>query len=146
MSKSSVESSAFYGPCIKWAKNLVVPILCVIGVTATSAPRAQQTFVYDYDTLGAYGRETVAHYNALFSDIETPCIETTGMFYTTQLGMRFVRPVVQSRHGTSLSKNVQDNSVSIFFESEECKYEITIKRWKKKNGSWDVDVLRNAKN
>lgn len=131
---------------IKWMGKLIVPVLCVIGATAISAPRAQQTYISDYDTLGAYGRETVVHYNALFSDTETPCMETTGMFYTTELGMRFVRPVVQSKAGARLAKNVEDNSVSIFFENEECRYEITVKRWKKKNGSWGADVLRNVKN
>jgi hypothetical protein len=144
--KISLVNSVVCRYCARWTKKLIVPILCVIGATAISVSRAQQSYIYDYDTLGAYGRETVVHYNALFDDTETPCLETTGMFYATQSGMRFVRPVVQSKHGTKVSQNAQENSVSILFESEECRYEITVKRWKKKNGSWGVDVLRNVKN
>jgi hypothetical protein len=112
------------------------------GAQSPDAYRRHETksLTLEFSNFGLDTSELLMDIGALFEGDGSNCPSSVGLFYITKKGIRLAFPARATRHSLSNTQDTERKFVRLGVESDDCRYEIDVKRLRKDGARWQPDA------
>jgi hypothetical protein len=125
-----------------WLSSVALASAALVCITPIRSQTPPGELTISPADVGLVGKETFYTFSALFADTAVPCFETTGLFFSTQFGLRINVPIARMDYKVAVKRNEDNVSTNLTLFNETCMYEIRVSRKKKVGEKWVDDTVR----